>query len=82
MESLTIFGWDVGQIFVMQTLQSLIRLVILLFIGIPAIYLLSKWIRKYVTKKLSAQQGMIFSKLVLSARRSFRAQTSSLKRPI
>jgi len=65
MESLNIFGWDVGQIFVMQTLQSLIRLVILLFIGLPAIYLLSKWIRKYVTKKLSAQQGMIFSKLVL-----------------
>ncbi len=65
MESLNIFGWDVGQIFVMQTLQSLIRLAVLLFIGIPALYLLSKWIRKYVTKKLSAQQGMIFSKLVL-----------------
>jgi len=65
MESLNIFGWDVGQIFVMQTLQSLIRLAILLFIGIPALYLLSKWIRKYATKKLSAQQGMIFSKLVL-----------------
>jgi len=65
MESLNIFGWDVGQIFVMQTLQSLIRLVILLFIGIPALFLLSKWIRKYVSKKLSAQQGMIFSKLVL-----------------
>jgi len=25
----------------------------------------SKWVRKYITKKLSAQQGMIFSKLVL-----------------
>jgi len=65
MESLNIFGWDVGQIFVMQKLESLIRLAILLFIGLPALYLLSKWIRKYVSKKLSAQQGMIFSKLVL-----------------
>lgn len=65
MESLNIFGWDVGQIFVMQKLESLIRLAILLFIGLPALFLLSKWIRKYVSKKLSAQQGMIFSKMVL-----------------
>lgn len=65
MESLNIFGWDVGQIFVMQKLESLIRLIILFLIGIPALYMLSKWVRKYASKKLSAQQGMIFSKLVL-----------------
>lgn len=65
MESLNIFGWNIEKIFVLQTLQSLIRLAILLFVGIPAIFLLAKWIRKYMSKKLSAQQGMIFSKLVL-----------------
>ncbi len=65
MESLNIFGLDVGQIFVFEKLGSLIRLLVLVIIGIPVLYMFTKWIRKYATKKLSAQQGMIFSKLVL-----------------
>lgn len=59
-----ILGWDMGQIFVMEKLGSLVRLAALLLIGIPALYFLSKWVRKYTTKKLTAQQAMIFSKLV------------------
>jgi small-conductance mechanosensitive channel len=59
-----ILGWDMGQIFVMEKLGSLVRLAALLLIGIPALYFLSKWVRKYTTKKLTAQQTMIFSKLV------------------
>lgn len=59
-----ILGLDMGQIFVMERLGSLVRLVVLLLIGIPALYFLSKWVRKYATKKLTAQQAMISSKLV------------------
>lgn len=64
MDSLNIFGWDIGQIFVMQKLESLIRLAVLLLIGIPSLYLLRKWVRKYATRKLTAQRAMISSKLV------------------
>ncbi|MBC8180707.1 mechanosensitive ion channel family protein [candidate division KSB1 bacterium] len=49
----------------MQTLVSLIRFGVLLFLGFPALFLLSKWIRKYTSQKFSPQQGMIFSKFVL-----------------
>ena len=59
-----ILGLDMGQIFVMEKLGSLVRLAVLLLIGIPALYFLSKWVRKYAIKKLTAQQAMIFSKLV------------------
>lgn len=65
MDFLKQFGLDVEQMFLFEKLGSLIRLVILLIIGLPLLYMFSKWVRKYITKKLSAQQGMIFSKLVL-----------------
>jgi len=59
------FGINIEQIFVLEKLGSLIRLLILLILGLPLLFMFSKWVRKYATKKLSAQQGMIFSKLVL-----------------
>lgn len=59
------FGFNFEQIFVLEKLGSLIRLLILLIVGLPLLYMFSKWVRKYATKKLSAQQGMIFSKLFL-----------------
>jgi len=62
---MNIFGWEIGKIFDTQNVVSLIRLIILMLGGIPAIFLLSKWVQKYTTKKLSAQQGIIFSKLIL-----------------
>jgi small-conductance mechanosensitive channel len=36
----------------------------MLFIGFPIVFFLAKWIKNYTTKKFSAQQGMIFSKIV------------------
>ncbi len=64
MESLNIFGWDIGQSLVIEKLGSLIRLAFLLLIGIPALYLFRKWVRKYATRKLTAQQAMISGKLI------------------
>jgi small-conductance mechanosensitive channel len=43
----------------------IIRIALLVIFGIPMIILLAKWIKVYITKKMSAQQGMLFSKLVL-----------------
>jgi len=37
----------------------------MIFIGFPMVYLLGRWARNYATKKFSAQQGMIFGKIVL-----------------
>ena len=65
METSHIFNLDFSQLLSIENLQSLLRLGVLLFIGLPAIFVLSKWTRIYTTKKFSAQQGMIFSKLVL-----------------
>ena len=64
MESLTILGFDIGQYLTAEKLTVLIRLVILIIFGLPLIYFLSRWLRKYLVKKLTAQQAMIFEKLL------------------
>ena len=46
-------------------LSAAIRFAFLVFLGIPLIILASKSVTKYTTKKYSAQQGMIFGKVVL-----------------
>lgn len=56
---------QIAKFFTPEKVGAVIRFVSLVFIGLPLIYLLSKWTKKYATKKFSAQQGMIFSKLVL-----------------
>jgi small-conductance mechanosensitive channel len=48
-----------------ERLTMLIRALILFAVGIPIIYLISKWFRLYLTKHLSAQQGMIAGKIIL-----------------
>ena len=65
MEPFDLFNLNLDQLFRMQTLVSLIRFGVLLFLGFPALLLLSKWVRKYTSQKFSSQQGMIFSKFVL-----------------
>jgi len=65
MESLNILNLDLAQILTYQNFVSMIRFAVLLLFGLPLFYFLSKWARKYATKKFSAQQGMIISKLVL-----------------
>ena len=64
MENVHLLGWDVGQYFTMAKLASLTRFGVLIFIGIPAIYLFSNWVRKKISKKYSSQQGMIAGKIV------------------
>lgn len=47
------------------TLDKLLRLGFLVLVGIPGFYMLSNFIRRYATKKLTAQLGLISSKVVL-----------------
>jgi small-conductance mechanosensitive channel len=56
---------DWSQLITLERIGTFINLAILVFIGIPLCFFLSKWSRKYLTKKISAQQGMIFSKVFL-----------------
>lgn len=59
------FGWNFAEFFTAERIASLVRLAIWLFIGLPGIYYLSRITRRYVAKKYSSQQALIFSKLVL-----------------
>jgi small-conductance mechanosensitive channel len=63
--SANFFNLDWGKLITLDRISTFINIAILIFIGIPLCFFLSKWIRKYVTKKISAQQGMIFSKIIL-----------------
>jgi len=64
MEPSSLFNGDITQYFTAEKIGTIIRLSILLFGGIPLILLASKYLKKYTSKKLSAQQGMIFSKAI------------------
>lgn len=65
MELYAVFRDNVEQLIKLQTLVSVARFAVLVLVFLPALFFISKWIRHYVTRKLSAQQGMIASKLVL-----------------
>ncbi len=43
---------------------SILRSLIVVAVGLPIAYAFSRWIRTYGTKKFSAQQGMVFGKIV------------------
>jgi small-conductance mechanosensitive channel len=60
----TIFGFEIGQYFTADKIVVLIRLVFLIFIGIPLIFIISRLVRKYLSQKVTAQQAMIFEKVV------------------
>ncbi len=64
MNPIIIFGIDIGQYLTGEKLFVLIRLVILIIIGLPFVYILSRWVKSYLSKKLSAQRAMIFEKLI------------------
>jgi len=40
------------------------RLILLMFLGIPVVYGISKWVRRYLSKKYTPQQGMIVGKII------------------
>ncbi len=65
MDFLHSLGLDFSHFFTEEKASAIIRFLALIFIGLPLTFMLSKSIKKYFTKKLSAQQGMIFGKLVM-----------------
>lgn len=56
---------DITQFFTVAKLEAILRLALILVIGFPVVFFLSKTTRNYSTKKFSAQQGMVFGKIVL-----------------
>ncbi|MBN2012868.1 mechanosensitive ion channel family protein [candidate division KSB1 bacterium] len=53
------------EFFTVDRLLQIVRLAILLLIGMPLLFLVGRWIKKYISTKFSAQQGMIISKVVI-----------------
>lgn len=47
-----------------ERIAALLRSAVLLLLGLPIILAFSRWARLYVSKKFSAQQGMIFGKII------------------
>ena len=64
METISIFGFELGQYFTADKLIIILRSALLIFLGLPIIFFLSKWLRKSLTKKFTAQQAMIFEKII------------------
>ncbi|MEJ2634215.1 MAG: mechanosensitive ion channel family protein, partial [Calditrichia bacterium] len=64
---MSLISTEFSQYFTPEKLASLMRIGFLLFIILPSVLLLSKWVGKYAAKKLSPQQGMVFRKLFLYA---------------
>ncbi len=65
MENLTLFGLDIQQIMNTQKFLIIVRIVLLIFIGLPFVFIVSRWIKRFSLKKFTQQQAMIFEKLVL-----------------
>jgi len=63
LNDLSSINWS--ELITLGRISTVINVGLLIVIGIPLCFFLSKWIRKYLTEKLSAQQGMIFSKVIL-----------------
>lgn len=55
---------DFAAFFSPERLSMLMRLSILLFVGLPLIFILSRWIKSYVSIAMSAQRGMVAGKAI------------------
>lgn len=64
MENISIFGWELKEFLSPERLIPFVRVLVLVLIGIPLVYLVSKVSRKYLTRRFSAQQGMITGKMI------------------
>jgi small-conductance mechanosensitive channel len=65
MENMGVLNWDYfSQFFSPERLSLLLRVALLLVVGIPGVYFLSKWSRQYISKRFTAQQGMISGKAI------------------
>ncbi|MDW7679244.1 MAG: mechanosensitive ion channel family protein [bacterium] len=65
METISIFGYQIETSWIAGKWESLIRIAILIALATPLLFIFSRWMKKYFSKKLSAQQGMIISKVIL-----------------
>lgn len=64
MESLTLFGRQIGDLVTSAQVAGLVRAGLLGLVGFPLIWLLSTWVRKYIGQRYTPQQGMVAGKLV------------------
>lgn len=64
MESISILGWELKEFLSPERLLPFVRVIFLVLIGIPVVYLISKASRRYLTRRFSAQQGMITGKMI------------------
>jgi len=64
MESISILGWELKEFLSPERLIPFVRAIFLILVGIPLVYLVSKASRKYLTRRFSAQQGMITGKMI------------------
>ncbi|MEX0979512.1 MAG: mechanosensitive ion channel family protein [Gemmatimonadota bacterium] len=62
--SLTVMGVDLLS---PEARGNLIRAVLLILLGLPAIYGASRWLRAYVSRLSSPQRGMVFGKVLFYA---------------
>jgi len=58
------FSSELAAFFNPEWLSMLMRLSILLFVGLPLVFMLSRWIKTYVSGAMSAQRGMIAGKAI------------------
>lgn len=61
-EGVEVTGWSLERI--LTDPADLIRSLLVLAIGIPAVWIVSRWLRRYVTHLYNAQKGLIAGKLV------------------
>lgn len=64
MENISILGWELREFLSPERLIPFVRVIFLILIGIPLLYLVSKASRKYLTRRFTAQQGMITGKMI------------------
>ncbi len=57
-----IFGIPLPEFMSTDIYKSGIRVALLLILGLPAVYMVSKWIRMYISKKFNPQHGLITGK--------------------
>lgn len=64
MDNLTIFGIKLGEYLTPEAIGMTIRVLVLLVVGIPLIYWVSRWVGRAVSKKYAAHQGMLAGKMI------------------
>lgn len=56
-------SWSARTLLTLEGAVPFLRAALLLVVGLPLVYLAGKWLRQWVAKRYSAQQGMVAGKL-------------------